>query len=232
MARDSPGLAPTTDAVLLAAAVPAKAGERVLDAGAGAGAAALCLAARVPDCRLVGLERDPRQVAIARSNAVLSGVGSRVAFLAGALGDRAPKALGPPFDHVMTNPPYLPPGRAHRRTPKPRAAATVERDIDLRGWLSACFDLLGPTGTITLVHRADRLAEILAAVVGRAGGIVVLPLWPRAGREARRVIVRARIGDRSPLRLAPGLVLHGAGNAYTTEAEAVLRRGAALDFGR
>ena len=86
--------------------------------------------------------------------------------------------------------------------------------------------MLRAGGTLTLVHRADRLADALAALGPRAGEVVVFPLWPRAGRPAKRVLIRARRGAAAPLRLAPGLVLHGADGAFTPAAQAALRGGA------
>ncbi len=221
------GLAPTTDAVMLAAMVPAAAGDTVLDVGAGAGAASLCLAARVADCRIVGLERDRRLVTVARANARTNAMADRVAFRVGAVGGALPDGFGP-FDHVLTNPPYLTAARAHRRTGVPRAAATVEGGPDLPAWLDFCLRHLRPRGTLTLIHRADRLSDVLAGLAGKAGAIVVVPLWPRPGRDAVRVLVQARNGMRTPLRLAPGLVLHGPGPAYTPEADAILRHGEPL----
>lgn len=230
MRRDAGGLPPTTDAVLLAAAVPAAAGDRVLDVGAGSGAASLCLAARVQGCAVVGLERDRRLVGAARVNARLNDVADRVTYLAGTVDGRAPPALGGPFDHVMTNPPYLTGDRAHGKTGRARAGVTVEDGVDLGTWVEFCLALVRPKGTFTLVHRADRLDDVLAALRG-VGGIIVFPLWPRAARrDASRVIVRARPGVRVPLRLAAGLVLHGQGHAYTAEVEAALRHAQPLDF--
>jgi tRNA1(Val) A37 N6-methylase TrmN6 len=88
--------------------------------------------------------------------------------------------------------------------------------------------MVRPGGTVTLVHRAERLDELLAGLAQGAGAVVVFPLWPGAGKAAKRVIVQARAGSAAPLRLAPGLVLHDAGGAFTAEAQAILRDGEAL----
>jgi tRNA1(Val) A37 N6-methylase TrmN6 len=217
------------DPVLLAAAVPAVAG-RVLDAGAGVGAAALCYAARVPGARVTGLELQDGLAAMATENARRNGVGDRVTILCGDI-LRPPAELGNGgFDHVMANPPYLPANHGPVPPDPSKATAMVEGEADLEAWLGFCLRMVAPRGSITLVHRADRLADILGILNGRAGGIVVFPLWPGEGRDAKRVIVQARRDGRAPLRLAPGLVLHRAGGAYTDAALAVLRDGAALDL--
>nr|WP_211106580.1 methyltransferase [Nitrospirillum iridis] len=226
------------DPVLLAAATPAAGGDRVLDLGCGAGAAAFCLAARVDGVRVTGLELQPAAVQLARRNAALNGVADRVRITLADL-TQAPGHLPPGgdpdlvagrFDHVMTNPPFHPGGR-HTRSPRPgKATSHGEGTADLATWIAAAARLLAPRGTLTMIHRADRVDEILARLTGRFGAVSVFPLWPRATVEAKRVIVRARLGARSPARLLPGLVLHGEGGRYTAAADAVLRDGGALDL--
>jgi tRNA1(Val) A37 N6-methylase TrmN6 len=216
------------DTVLLAAAVPARPGERVFEPGAGCGAAALCLAHRT-GCSVLGIEPQSDLVALAAENAQANGLAARVSVLRGALAAPLPAAADAVFDHAMANPPYQPAGWGTRPPDGARAAAHVEGGAALNDWIAAMLARLKPKGTLTLVHRADRLDAILAALEGRAGGVVVFPLWPRAGTPARRIIVRARKSARTPLVLAAGLALHAPGGRYTAEADAVLR-GAALDF--
>lgn len=219
------------DPVLLAAAVPAGPGDRVLEVGAGAGAAMLCLARRVPDCRVVGLELQAALVALAAANIAANGVGDRVEIVAGDLlrGSAGLPAEG--FDHVMANPPHLtetygtPPAAGRQLSRRERAGGA-----DLDAWVRFGLALLRPKGSLTLVHRADRIDDLLAALRGKAGGIVVFPLWPRRGQPAKRVILRARMGVATPTRLAPGLVLHGSAGKYTRAAEAVLRMGRELEL--
>jgi tRNA1(Val) A37 N6-methylase TrmN6 len=215
------------DPVLLAAAVPAGAGEHVLDLGTGAGAAALCLAARVPECRITGVEIEPVVAALARANARLNGVADRVRVIEAEIGALDTAALGP-ADHVMANPPYLPPARAAPAKRDDRA--TVETGAGLAGWVAAALALVREKGSVTFVHRADRLDELLVQLHRAAGEIVVFPLWPRPAAAAKRVIVRARRGVATPLRLAPGLVLHRPDGSYTGAAQAVLRGARALDM--
>ena len=219
------------DPVLLAAATPTWRGATVADLGCGAGAAALCLAARAPEAAAVGVERDASLAALAERNAAENGVADRVRIVRADIADiRAPGDLVrhglAPCDHAMANPPHLPPQRA---MPARRGdPATVETGASLHDWVTAALALLRPGGGLSLIHRADRLDDLLAALHGRAGEIAVFPLWPKAGQAARRVLARARKGARGPARLAPGLVLHRADGRYTEEAEAVLRHGAPL----
>ncbi|HEX6141663.1 MAG TPA: methyltransferase [Geminicoccaceae bacterium] len=216
------------DPVLLAAAVPATPGERVLDAGVGTGAASLCLAARQDEVQIVGLERERDLHRLAVLNARENGFERRIDLMVGDLMRPPPRLTGASFDHVMTNPPFL---DAANATPPsgPRARAHVEDAPGLEPWLMACLRMLRPGGRLTLVHRADRLGDALAALCGRLGDLVVFPLWPRAAdRPAKRILIQGRKGGRGPLRLARGLVLHEADGSYTGPAHAILYRGAPL----
>jgi len=216
------------DPVLLAAAVPDRVQGQVADLGCGAGAAMLCLAARLPHVRIVGVEREPGLAALARQNIAANGFHSRITVVEADV-SQLPRTLEPGiFDAVISNPPYLEPDRANRTTSRDKLIATVEGTADLPTWIDAGLRLLRPRGVIVMIQRADRLADLLAALGGRAGEIVVYPLWPKAGMPAKRIIVRARKGLKSPLVVAPGLVLHPPDGTYTAAAEAVLRGGAGL----
>jgi len=130
----------------------------------------------------------------------------------------------------MANPPYLE-ERAATPPPDPaKRAAHVEGAADLAAWVSFALAMVRRRGAVTFIHRADRLEHLLAALAGRAGGIVLFPLWPGEGKPAKRVLVRARKGAATPTRLAPGLVLHGADGKFTAAADAVLRDAAALEL--
>lgn len=216
------------DPVLLAAAVPAEGNQLVLDVGMGAGAASLCLAARVEGCRVVGLEMQPAIAQLARENAQANGFERRVEVLTGSLLAPPPRLAPGSFHHVMTNPPFLPAERGRPSADPAKAAANVEGEADLAAWLRLCVNMLRPKGTLCLIHRADRLDEVLSLLRGKVGEIVVVPLWPKAGQAAKRVIVRGRKGLSTPLELAPGLVLHEDDGRYTAIAEAILRNGAAI----
>jgi tRNA1Val (adenine37-N6)-methyltransferase len=217
------------DAVLLAAAVPAKAGQRVLEAGCGSGAAMLCLAARVPGLRLLAVERDPALARLAAENAALNGVAAEV--ITGDVADpyllRGGGWAEGSWDHAFANPPYWPGGTA---PPAPgRAAATHEQGAVLEHWTAFLTAGLRHGGSLTLVLPAARF-DAGAAALGAAGcgSLRLLPLWPKAGLAAKRVLLVARKGGRGPAELLPGLVLHEADGSYTTAAQAVLRDAAAL----
>lgn len=220
------------DPVLLAAAVPARAGDHVLELGAGAGAASLCLARRVAECRVTGLEIDPALVSIAKTNAAENGFGEWIEVFLGNVA-APPYELRPgTFDAVMLNPPYRPEDSG---TPSPHAgkqrANAEEGEADLGVWIRTALEMVKPKGSIVLIHRADRLDEIVSLLHGKAGELAILPLWPKAGKPAKRLLIRARKGIRTGATMLPGLVLHEADGKYTAAAEAVLRDGAGLDFG-
>jgi len=224
------GFRAAIDSVVLAAAIPAVAGESVFEPGAGAGAAALCLARRVAGCHVVGIELQPDLVRLAGENARLNGLGDRIDVAIGDVAHTPPRIEPGGFAHVMMNPPHHVAERADVSPFPDRAMANSAGASSLAMWLDAGLRMLVRRGSLTLIHRADRLDEILALLHGRAGEIVVFPLWPGPGvKPAKRVIVRARKETRTPLRLAPGLVLHGADGRFTAEADAVLR-GAALEI--
>jgi tRNA1(Val) A37 N6-methylase TrmN6 len=213
------------DAVLLAAAVRPAAGDRVLDLGAGAGAVGLCLATRVADCTIVGIELQPALAGLARRSALLNGLSERVSTVVHDLAQPLPDGLGP-FEQVVSNPPYLAAAVADPPPDPGKALATVESSADLGRWLAAAVDALKPAGTLTLIHRSDRLEEITSHLVRlRCGALTIKRLPP-----ASRVLVRARRADRPSVSESPPLPLHRPDGSYTAAAEAILRHAAALDF--
>jgi tRNA1(Val) A37 N6-methylase TrmN6 len=170
-------------------------------------------------------------VSLARTNAAENGFSERLAFVVGNVAAPPAELRRESFDAVMTNPPYRAEGSG---TPSPDAGkqrANEEGEADLRLWLATALDLLKPKGSLVLVHRADRVDELLTLLSGKAGEIAILPLWPKAGKPAKRLVVRARKGIKSGATMLPGLVLHEADGKYTREAEAVLRDGEGLRFG-
>ncbi len=210
------------DPVFLAASIEVKTGDRVLDVGAGHGAASICLAHRRRDCRITGIEIRPDLVRLANENAKLNNFHSRVQIRIGDLTDKLCWADSQAFDHVMANPPYLPVSRAGKSTESARYSSNVEGSAILADWVDFLLNNVCSRGSITLIHRADRLDEILSLLHGRAGGVIVFPLWPKSGLPANRVIVRARKAVRSPATVAPGLVLHKEDGRYTAEASKIL----------
>ena len=218
------------DPVLLAAAVPATAADTILDIGCGVGAAALCLGARVSGCRITGIDRQRDLIELARDNIALNDMTARMTAVAGDLLQPIPQLEPNSFSHVIANPPFLEASRASLSPHPAKVAADIEGDADLPAWVDFALSMVRPKGGLTFIHRADRLADLLAALSGRAGEIIVFPLWPGEGKQAKRVIVQARKGVASPLRLMAGLVLHQADGRNTEAAEAILRHGAALSM--
>ena len=218
----------TIDPVLLAAAVPARPGERVLEAGCGAGPGFLCLAARVPGLRVAAVERDPDLAALARGNAALNDLApDRVEVVAGDVQDLAlARRLGP-CAHGFANPPWWTDGTT---PPAPlRRGATHGEGLDLLAWAGFLSAGVAPGGTVTLILPAARFAAGLAALeAAGCGAPLLIPLWPRQGVAAKRVILQVRKARRGPAQVLPGLVLHGPGQGFTAAAEAILRDGAGL----
>jgi tRNA1(Val) A37 N6-methylase TrmN6 len=225
--------------VFLAAACPATSGESVLEIGCATGAALLCLGARVPGARLVGLEVQPDLAALAEQNATENAMVDRMRVIEADL-----KAIPEPFaserfDHVIANPPFFSALSTRASPHAGRALARTETaGTDLQIWIGCMLTMAKPGGRLTLIFVAERMAELLAHLAtasGRSahksvGGIETFPLWPKPGQPAKRMIVRARKGDAAPARAHAGLVLHEADGAYTPAAEAVLRGGMALSF--
>jgi len=213
------------DAALLAAAIALKPGARAAEFGCGAGAALLSVAVLNPGADLTGIERDAETANLARRNAAANDLESRVAIVEG---DALAWRPDHPLDAVFFNPPFFDDPDA-LRAPKPGKTGAWMNEAGLAAWIEAGLKRLKEGGVLTVIHRADALSAILAPLQGRAGDIAVLPVHPRAGAPAKRVIVAARKVSKAPLRVLPGLVLHpGAGSSYTAEAEALLKGEARL----
>lgn len=214
------------DPVLLAAAVPAASGQRVLELGCGVGVALLALGARVPGLVLTGLERQADYAQLACENAREAGQEAQI--LTGDLAQMPPALRAENFDHVLTNPPFFPPQSASAPQDPGRAEAHLAH-TPLAIWLDAGLRRLVPGGHLTMIHRSEALGEILAGLAGRAGDIRIKPIAPRAGRDANRVIVSARKGRAGPLRLCAPLIIHDApqhikdGPDFSAEAAKILR---------
>jgi tRNA1(Val) A37 N6-methylase TrmN6 len=212
--------------VLLAAAIPALPGSRILEGGSGAGAALLCVAARVAGVRGLGIEQDPTLVALARQNATANGW-SDLRFMAA---DLASSPALDPFDHACANPPYhgaggTPSPEASRRTAKRAAAAT------LTIWAAALARPLRPRGTLSFIVPAALLPEAVAGFTAAGcAPTAMLPLWPKPCHPAKLMLLRGVKRSRAPFRVLPGLVLHAPDGTFTAEADAILRGGAALDL--
>jgi tRNA1(Val) A37 N6-methylase TrmN6 len=218
------------DAALLAAACDAGAGARVIEAGCGAGGALLAAAIRRPQALFTGVERDAGALALFRENIALNGLQERGEAVEGDVAVRFSSLGLEPFDAVMTNPPFFDDPDALRGPAAERRGAWMADD-GLEAWIGFLTKAVREGGTITLIHRADRLGDILGLLDPKAGSVQVLPIHPFADQPAKRVLVRAIKTGKAPLKLLPPLVLHDReGGKHTPTVEAILRGEAALSW--
>jgi tRNA1(Val) A37 N6-methylase TrmN6 len=217
------------DPVLLAASIPAVSGQRVLELGCGVGAAVLCLGARVHGLSLTGVERETVYANLAQRNGAgtLEVVQADIATLPLTLRQRQ-------FDHVLANPPYWR-RRASVAADDPMREAALGEQTPLATWIKVAAKRLAPKGLMHVIHRAERLPELLTALPHDMGSIEVLPIAARVGRNAERIILRARKSGRADFRLHTPLILHRGdvhldGDQYTLSVHNALRAGAALRF--
>ncbi len=225
------------DAVMLAAAVPAPEGRQlsVLDVGAGVGTAGLCVARRIETVSVTLFERERALVELAQENITRNSLGMRVSVVEGEVGlsSARTRELGiaeESFDHVIANPPFHAVASGTLAPDALKAAAHAMPETELADWARFMARMAAPGGGVTVIHKADALIRLLAALDGRFGGLLVMPLYPRQGAPAHRVLVQGTKGSRAPPKLLAGLVLHGAGDAFTPEAQSILRDGAALNL--
>lgn len=221
------GFRTSLDSVFLGAACPAVSGERVLDMGSGVGGASFCLLWRVAGTHVTGVEIQQSHAEMARANIILNAMEGRAEFIAS---DIAEYRCVTPFDHVMCNPPYLEAGTYTPSSSEERAMALGHegRETTLKDWIDAGFKNLKSGGSLTIIHRADMTDKIIAGLGKRFGAVEIIPLYPRPGEEAKRVIIRAVKDRKTPARLCAGVILHETDGAYTAAADAILRDGAAI----
>jgi tRNA1(Val) A37 N6-methylase TrmN6 len=224
------------DAILLAAACPARPGDKVVDLGAGVGGAGLALAARVPGISVTLVEIDPRLAELAAENASRNGLGERVRAVAldAAASARAFVTAGlaaGTVARVIMNPPFHDPARQRLSPDAARRLAHAAPRQLLTAWTRTAARLLRTRGTLTLIWRADGLTDVSPALALAFGAMTVLPVHPGPDAPAIRVLVTATKASRAPLTLLPGLVLNDASGRPTAAVEAVLRGGAALPSG-
>lgn len=227
------GYRAATDPVLLAASIPARSGQKVLDIGCGVGAASFCLRARVQGLKIWGLELQEQLWQIALENRRLNQAEDDIEFIHGDLLDRNLDLPFQSFDHVMANPPYFEAGSINSPPNDIKATAHVEGDARLNSWVDFALRMVKPKGTITFILRTERLEDLLLAIRGRLGELTLFPIWshdpvlPQA-KPAKRFILSGRPNLRSPMQISPGLVIHEADGNYRQQAQDILRHGAAL----
>ncbi|MEP1792984.1 methyltransferase domain-containing protein [Parasphingorhabdus sp.] len=217
------------DPVLLAATIPAVSGQRVLELGCGVGAAILCLGARVSGLSLTGIEREESYAQLAARN----GDGA-LEVITGDIADLPLTLRQRQFDHVLANPPYWRRDASVAADDPTREAALGEQ-TPLSVWIEVAAKRLAPKGYMHVIHRAERLPDLLAALPSYMGSVEVLPIAARHGRAAERVILRARKEGRADFRLHGPLILHRGdvhldGDQYTQEVRDAFRTGASLVF--
>ncbi len=224
------------DTILLAAATSARGGERIVDLGAGVGAAGLALATRFADVNVTLVDIDPDLADLAAENAKLNGLDHRVRSIALDVGASEQEfaaeglAAGTIY-RVLMNPPFNDPAR-HARSPDLARARAHQASWDtVVTWTATAARLLLADGILTLIWRAEGLGQMLGALERGFGAVTVLPVHPRESAPAIRVLVRAVKGSGGPLALLPGFVLNDEAGRPTPQAEAVLRHGAGLPLG-
>jgi len=216
------------DTVMLAACVPAQAGDRIVEGGVGSAGAALCLARRVPGAIVHGIDIQDDMLSFARRNIDYNKLGGQVSVEKGCITDLSgPEAT---YDHVMVNPPYLADGKGIRPPDANKGLAHMDSSAALKDWVRFCIHKVKNRGTVSIIYRADRVDEVIAQLYRRVGEIKIMPLWPRLGVPAKRVIIQGRKGTHGTASILPGLALHGEVERYTKEAKAILWDGAALDL--
>lgn len=218
------------DPVLLAAAVSASHGTRIIDLGCGVGTAGLCLLARLPMIQCAGIDTQAALIDLAIANAAANGLAERYQARCGSILDRQFTADWLGADQVIANPPYLPKGEASLSAHPIKALANVESDAALADWVATAARLVKPGGVVTFIHRADRLPELLTEMRGYLGSLVIQPIQPKIGDPANRVLVRGRKGKNTPAKLLPALILHDPDSRYSAAAESILRDGMALPW--
>jgi len=229
------GYRAATDPVFLAASIPAKAGQKILDVGCGVGAASFCLAARVEGIHVSGLEIQTELIELAEENRILNNFQDRVRFVEGDLSKRPMDPEPNSFDHVMANPPFYESGSGQRPPNEIKARAHMEEDASLNDWVNYMLRMTKPKGTVTFINRSERLEETLAALKGRLGELILYPLWSmsptgKERRAAKRFILQGRKGIKTQMKFAPGLVVHEDDGSYSDIAAGILKKGDGLDL--
>lgn len=218
------------DAVLLAAAVDARPDQKILELGCGAGAAMLCLAARVPHLAITGVELQPEYLAYAEANITRNAALGAFHVLQGDARKLPRTVPANAFDHIMINPPYHD-REAH--SPSSRRGKNLSHAMsegDLTVWIRSAHGRLKHKGSITIIHNINGLSDIFNALNKKFGGIEIMPLWPKAGQPAKRILLRARKDSKAPTVLLPGLILHNNKGSYIDEIACVLKSGRPLPW--
>ena len=240
--QNATGYRVAIDPILLAASIPAIRNDTILDVGAGAGAAMLCLAQRVAGVNVTGVELQRSLVHLANENIKNNGFQEQLQVMLGDLQHPPPRLVPRSFHHVMANPPYFEANRVRASYKEEKSRANIEGSGGLSAWVQYCLSMVKLGGTITIIHRADRFSELLHLLSDKAGDSVIFPFWPHNPFEpgdnkeinnkipvyAKRIIVQAVAGSKGPIKFSSGLVLHKTGGNLTKSADDILRNGKPL----
>jgi tRNA1(Val) A37 N6-methylase TrmN6 len=232
LAQPKKGYRVTSDSVYLAATVKLAKGDRILDVGAGSGAILSCIAYRYADSEhiLHGIEIQSELLTLARKNALDNGFANMITYYQGDILNDIKECPPNSYHHVVSNPPYYEKGKVTTSPHKTKAVAHGNEMVDLKVWIERCLRMVRPRGYLTLVHRADRLDDILSVLNPKTGSITLYPFYSKEGKDASRVIIRAQKGAKGLLALKSGLIVHKSDGDYTDAAENILRHGQYLDL--
>lgn len=219
----------TSDSVFLAASIVPKKSDKILDVGAGSGAILSCLAARLgEDAKSItmhGVELQDDLTTLARENGT-----DCITYFEGDIFKDIDGCEANSYHHVISNPPYYEKGKISASPYKTKAVAHGDDMADLGLWIERSMRMVRPKGYMTVVHRADRLNDIVAVMSEKAGSIIIYPFYSKAGKDASRVIIRAQKDANGLLALKSGMIVHKSDGTYSDEAENILRHAHFLDI--
>ena len=221
------------DPVLLAASVPARPGDSVLELGVGSGVALFCLMARVPGLSAVGVERNAQLARLAAKNAQANNLDAGI--VEADFTEMPPDIRDMCFDHVIANPPFFDRSAGSASNSGSREDGRGEETV-LSEWVDTAIRRLKPRGNLSMIQRIERLPEVLSCLDQRVGDVTALPLAARQGRQAKLFIVRAKKGTKGQFRLLSPFILHSGqehlrdGDDYSPKASSILRDGGGLDL--
>lgn len=217
------GLRATSDTVLLAASVPNGATGSLLDMGCGSGIIALSIAKRAKGITALGVDIQEELINLAKENAALNGLSEKAEFQKADIKEKG-LLKGVMFDYVVTNPPFYSESAEYTDTSLTKAVAHHEKNENfLAVWVDFAIKHLKPKGKFIMLHKADRLDDVLSLMSGRLGALTVKPLYSREDKPASRIIVSGVMNSKKALSIEPALIVHNADGSFTEQAESILR---------